>query len=707
MGIDLGGLPPLTSGGATAGGMIAEFGRSIRGLAGTLGQRGRYTSTQQSFLDLQAAKEVIAAKDLYFTSVNEFNKQLDANLDYETQGEAWDKFNASTLEKIQGRLTLESAKVKFNEWYVGEKDKQADHVYGEIRKKTIASAQATSLLAIQNRAQAGDEQGLIDLGKELVNGGIYDGGQAMSLIKEQLPKARYNKVYREMEGLGDYDAALEELTAPGAADKFQLEPDQLKDMIANFDSRRKASEMAGQARLGKQQEALFGEFLQLAADETNFDQLGKEGLSKYMEGVSPEDREVVQRFSESLAATEPAKAAQERSQSVLYSRMSQQIKTWDGTGDSPWSLDTATQLMAKGLLTEAQRDKLEADWDSTQKDLSAGERSPAWMQQQRNASNQRSLMYGALEDLKDPMVAVTRKDVEDSFARGELSIQQRDSLLADRDRLHKDWIDRVEQEKKIKGPMREDPASVAELWRIVLDDKLSPTRKFELAKPLQFNGVPPETWQKVTAHIDELNNRPDWKLRMDSLNQFYNASVNALDKDDDERKQLALEKAAAGGAIMQLFRQYPDDPSKWDEGLRSLLDPRVKREVMKKVQERLQARFPGFLGIGGMSEAMQLETAAEQLGAEFIASPALVAGRALKAGDIAEQEERVLRDSGVRIVDRFQDEGGTWTYSTEPIPRDPTTGKPILDALRKAGKLYQVRSRGAEGKVIQSAGRVK
>jgi hypothetical protein len=305
------------------------------------------------------------------------------------------------------------------------------------------------------------------------------------------------------------------------------------------------------------------------------------------------------------------------------------------------------------------------------------------------------------------MVAVTRKDIEEAFARRELSIQQRDSLLADRDRLHKDWIDRVEQEKKIKGPMREDPATVAELWRIVLDDKLSPTRKFELAKPLQFNGVPPETWQKVTAHIDELNKRADWKLRMDSLNQFYNASIGALDKDDDDRQQLTLEKAASGGAMMQLFRQYPDDPTKWDEGLRSLLDPRIKREVLKKVQERLQARLPGFLGIGGLSEAMQLETAAEQLGAEFTAAPGLVAQRGVKAGDIAEQEERILRDSGVRVVDRFQDEGGTWTYSTEPIPRDPTTGKPVLDALRKAGKLYQVRSRVQDGKITQAAGRVK
>src|SRR3972149_560471 len=162
MGIDLGGLPPLTSGGPVAGGMIAEFGRQIRGLAGALGQRGRYTQQQQAFLDLQAAKEVIAAKDLYFTSINEFNKQLDVNLDYETQGEAWDKFNASTLEQIQGGLTLEKAKVKFHDWYVVEKDKQADHVYGEIRKKTIASAQATSLLAIQNRAQAGEEKEVID-----------------------------------------------------------------------------------------------------------------------------------------------------------------------------------------------------------------------------------------------------------------------------------------------------------------------------------------------------------------------------------------------------------------------------------------------------------------------------------------------------------------------------------------------------------------
>jgi hypothetical protein len=85
----------------------------------------------------------------------------------------------------------------------------------------------------------------------------------------------------------------------------------------------------------------------------------------------------------------------------------------------------------------------------------------------------------------------------------------------------------------------------------------------------------------------------------------------------------------------------------------------------------------------------------------------LVAQRAIKAEDIAEQEERILKDSGVRAVDRFQDENGTWTYSTEPIPRDPATGKPVLDALRKAGKLYQVRSRVEGGKILQLAGRIK
>jgi hypothetical protein len=478
----------------------------------------------------------------------------------------------------------------------------------------------------------------------------------------------------------------------------------------NPDAQEKVLENAQQKyqeQLGRQQKILYEEFLSRASTETDFRALAQEGLSKYLDGVSQETKIVVQRYIDSAAASKPAEAAQKKLQMVLYARMSQQIHSWDGTEEVPWTLDTLTQLLAKGVLEESQRDELEADFTAMQQETEAGERTPAQAQQKRNASDFFSRMHGAIDDKIDPAVAVPRSEIEDAYQSGKISIAQRDKSIADRDRLHGDWLALAEQEKKLRGPLREDPAQEAKLWAIVLDDRLSATAKFEKAQPYLFNGVPGAQWQQITAHIDELNNRPDWKLRADSLNQFYNASIGALEKSDDERMKLALEKAAAGGALMQLFRKYPDDPSKWDEGLRSLLDPRVKKEVLKKVQERLRARFPGFLGLGGISEAMQLETAAEQLGAEFAAAPGLVAQRAIKAEDIAEQEERILKDSGVRAVDRFQDENGTWTYSTEPIPRDPTTGKPVLDALRKAGKLYQVRSRVEGGKILQLAGRIK
>lgn len=462
-----------------------------------------------------------------------------------------------------------------------------------------------------------------------------------------------------------------------------------------------------QEQIGRQQKILYEEFLSRASTEMDFRALAKEGFSKYLDNVSQKTKIVVQRYIDSAAASKPAEAAQKKLQMVLYARMSQQMRSWDGTEEVPWTLDTLTQLLAKGVLEESQGDKLKVDFAAMQQETETGERTPAQAQQKRNASDFFSRMHGAIDDKIDPAVAVPRGEIEDTYREGKISIAQRDKSIADRDRLHGDWLALVEQEKKLRGPLREDPAAEAKLWAIVLDDRLSATAKFEKAQPYLFNGVPGARWKQITAHIDELNNRPDWKLRSDSLNQFYNASIGALEKSDDERMKLSLEKAAAGGALMQLFRKYPDDPSKWDEGLRSLLDPRVKKEVLKKVQERLQARFPGFLGVGGISEAMQLETAAEQLGAEFAAAPGLVAQRAIKAEDIAEQEQRILKDSKIQIVDRFQDENGTWTYSTEPIPRDPTTGKPILDALRKAGKLYQVRSRVEGGKILQLAGRIK
>ena len=166
-----------------------------------------------------------------------------------------------------------------------------------------------------------------------------------------------------------------------------------------------------------------------------------------------------------------------------------------------------------------------------------------------------------------------------------------------------------------------------------------------------------------------------------------------------------MEKAAAGQALLQLFRAYPDDPAKWDAGLQSLLEPMSKREIMRRVEERLQARFPGLLGLG-LSPAMALETMAEQMPAEFVSQPKLGAERTLSAEDRGREEQRILTGAGLTIVDRAQDEKGHWIFSTRQIPRDEN-GRPILEELRKAGALYQVRSRKEGDRVLQVPGRMK
>ena len=251
--------------------------------------------------------------------------------------------------------------------------------------------------------------------------------------------------------------------------------------------------------------------------------------------------------------------------------------------------------------------------------------------------------------------------------------------------------------------MHEDPDQVAALCRLVMNDKLSVTTKIERAKPFFANGVPPDRYFQITAHIKVLNNNPAWEATMSSVTAYYDASM-AAETDPDERKRLALEMGEVIPAMVRLFNKFPGAPDKWEEGRRKIMDPRAKAEVIRLLEGRLNARFPGFLSGGRVSDAMKLETAAEQLGAEFTASPGLVAQRALQAGQIAEEEQRILEGAGVRVVDRVQNpDSGEWYYTTERIPRDES-GRPILKNLLAARKVFVVRSRPEGRRIAQKAG---
>jgi hypothetical protein len=247
---------------------------------------------------------------------------------------------------------------------------------------------------------------------------------------------------------------------------------------------------------------------------------------------------------------------------------------------------------------------------------------------------------------------------------------------------------------KQKGPNHDDPNRVADMTRIVYDEKMSASDKYDAIKPFFANGVSPEKWSSLRADIDEYDKRTDWKNALTPINAYYHAAI-ADPANIDKRQQLSLEQGAAEQAMMSVFRKYPNDPAMWKQASDDIMNKNALPNMIDKVQNDLKAKYPSLMwAFGGISQATQIETA-RQLGG---GGAEIQKESIVHATEIEQEQRKILANAGVNVVDSWRDPvSGTWWYSTQPFPRD-RTGKVDLKAVGQAGNLYQVQERAEGGR---------
>lgn len=680
---------------------LIQLGKGISNLgAGLASLSRRQQQAQESIVTGEMRGQLIQAKTLFYDFTDRFNAQLDPRLPesipHSKISEEWGKAKQSFLDQMPDILTLPDSRLAFEEWAIEKFQKQDTYVRETAQDQWAEERTNQWYAAMEDRVQAGDPEGAEEIwndGKE----SFADPKSAQSLLEDIIPRANFNSAKNDLFALPIEQSMglVQELNWGSTWDLDEKQQKDLKGIIENrFSGLTEETEMA--AYQG------FNDFTR-DLTSTHLVELPREELSKYTDPSSRfyvgKDREAevegfIKQYDKMI--TDGATAAKKLDQSSLYNSMSLDLLTWDGEGPPPWKLSGLKKLVREESITETQGDKLVADFQKIEEEISKGVRTPERIQQNRNNTGFVGQMYTALDGLKDPRVAVTVSDIEEALAYGRISLKQHDNLLALRDRLGADWERRIADSKTKNGPMFEDPFAIAELWGIVLDETLDTTEKLKRARSFKFNGVPGNMWESITGKIDEFSGDPAKESVLKNLNSVYNAIIHESTTSDPNRKKKILEKANAGEAMLNLFRQYPDDPGKWDEALQSILKPIGKRQLHLMLQRKLSARFGGFTS----PEWMTLETAREQFPEEFAARPAFQMQHAIAGPEIEKAEKEKLEKAGHTIVDQAMTPTGDRVYSTVPIPRD-AFGNPDLAAVAKSGNLYVVRSRVKGRKIIQ------
>ena len=383
MPIDLGNVPIVGAGApAVAGGYLSSFGTELMQFGETLGKiatQQQRNPVQESFLDYQATKELIAAKSIAYDSVNAFNKELDTNTDYQSYGDAWNGQKQSINDKVSSMLTLPQSQAKFQEWWLAEGQKQTVYVNEQARNKTIAAAQAQGIVAIEDYANQGNEGAIKDTIREMVSAGLWKSDEAMAIAKQRIPEARYNLVLNHLDSLDDPNAAIDTLTNAEATKRFNLDPAQVKSMVSFFEDQVAAKQKQADARIKRQQTDLVTQFITDASDPSTAPT--REDATKLMTAtLGSEYFTMAKQYRDSIDAETQriAKEKVERGMTANYSQMKTSMLMWDGNGKPPWDpTNVDSSLRAEDpsqRVTEPEANQLNTLYESTMKDIASGTR---------------------------------------------------------------------------------------------------------------------------------------------------------------------------------------------------------------------------------------------------------------------------------------------------------------------------------------------
>ncbi|MFH2114546.1 MAG: hypothetical protein ABIJ86_08585, partial [Spirochaetota bacterium] len=570
---------------------LQQLGQGLMQLGAGLGRiRPRQEQVDNTILQAAQLDELVRAKDIAYTTINAFNSRLHPlvqdSIPAEKMLQTWTETRKNILDEVSGIFTFPIARAKFEDWAIKEFSDQEIKVRNTAQDRFADQTTNRWYESIDKLVESGnpnEAESLIDDGANI----LLDAKGIQSLKDNVLPRARFNEAKVDLFGL-PIEQSMGLVQELNWGDQWGLDEGQQDKLKKIIEARHQ--ELQSQAE-GQSYQAFNDLTRNLTAEQLI--ELPREELTKYTDPAGPfyvgDDREdevegYIKQYDKMIA--DGATAAKKLDQSTNYATMSINLYSWDGEGSAPWKPSDIKTLVRNEIITEAQGDKLIADYQKVEEQISKGERTPQRIQQNRNNSDFIGDMYVAMDSLKDPRAAVTINDLDESRRYGKINYAQYNDLISMRDRLGKEYDGRVADSKTKNGPLFENPFRVAELQAIILDDKLDPTEKLKRARPYKFNGVPGDKWHQIVGWLDEYSGDPNKSKVIKDINSLYSAIYADPGFNESDRKQKALEKSAVVDQMFNLFRQFPDNPEKWNEGLQPVLEPIKARQLHLMLQKR-------------------------------------------------------------------------------------------------------------------------
>ncbi len=578
--------------------MIAEFGAEVSAFGRALLQG--YNSQQQALLETESTKQLIQAKSLALANIEAFNQGLDGNTDYQHYGDMWNSQKQGLQEILSGVLTLPDAKQKFDEWWLGEQDKQTQYVYGETRKRTVAAAQATAIVAMDQYAISGNEQGILDTAKSAVAGGVFSASEASSSVGQKLPQARYNKLYNDFNKL-DPDTAVAQLLA-SSPETLGVSPDQLKNLTTAMQFKAKSEKDAQAARSEQDGLKSWDEFLTKLNTPDGFTSWAD--FASYEALVDKGHRQTVRQAID--RAKKDLELGPTLAQDVQRDDLMAQVWDWAATGEAT----TKPPVTAEQLGTLATDGKIRPEQVA---EVTDALKTADAMRDDKETSAMFSRLYGAVDAGKNPALELTIKEIDAAIQ----DAGKHQAILAKRNELQNTY-------EKGSGATREDV--FYEAYRIANDPYMKEEAKNKWIDDhvVPGGGLSPDDGMKLRGWIKPYNDNPKRKQAMDAIGEAYRLSMGNPNLSTAERKRLANELYNAQNTMDAMFRDPKSTDANIDDAVSSFLTGKAVQDIMDVLSQKTgRAGFPADTAKAG--RARELETAREmgvlgqfpKTGAEF------------------------------------------------------------------------------------------
>ena len=590
------------------GEQLTQTGLQLSGIAG---------KSLKIFYDAQAGTELTNAKRLMYQRLNEFNNEIiqRKNVDYDTYMDSWSAYSMQLRSDASKIFTLKEPSEVFSQIY-DEVDKSQRTWLGTKQiEGMVANSEASLTAALSEAARMGNTEAVLDYAKSGYSYGVLHKDKVQELVAKYLPIAKYNAVYNQLDALGDYKAAMEILTAPGAPKALGITPDQRDDIVmsmSNMDGKNR--ELAERERVANAEKTYTDFIAKWDSGEATPDEARVASAQVVGTKFETSMRGIVDKLSSAYGSNPLDRL--EKEQNSKEFQLLNQLYAWKRNGkvgDSPWTDKTLETLYSTSGLRRDQVTRLTNDWQAADEpDLVVDYRSRIYASILPEGGGKTTpLKWASME-----------QEITNSYGAGDLTIEQHNSLLA--------LLLQAKGEYEKRIGVTEEAAEL-EAASKVYDKSLTKEQREQWVRDnkARFSG---DDFGKWLGRI-EYAAGSTWRGEIfDALTTYYRAAINLIPSTDDAgRKTKTLEMYEAMEAMEGYMVLNPDDITGAEERLRAFKGDQALKDIKALLTEGRMPMSVPLLPTGTgyspsqVSDARRYETVRELYPKEFAAEVSALA----------------------------------------------------------------------------------